>query len=182
MSTLGIIVLVIVSILFGFFINSVIFHAKQGVKLDRPAPGFYAELLDGSKIGFVEWSHPPHSLLLCFVSPSCAVCRQLAPYLDTLVETYPKTDLDVVVIGINGSKEEFIEWKKKLNINLQIAVDVDGLSKSRYTVYSLPVVFQISSGGLVKLIHTGFRPGDDIKFETLFKERAERFKQLQHSS
>ena len=64
MSVLGIIVLVIVSILLGVFINAVIYYSKQGAKLGRPAPGCYAELLDGSKIGFMEWDRPPQSLLL----------------------------------------------------------------------------------------------------------------------
>ncbi len=177
MSTLGIIVLVIVSILFGFFINSVIYHAKQGAKLEGPAPGFYAELLDGSKIGYLEWDRSPHSLLLCFVSPSCTVCRRLIIFLNQLVVAYPKTDMDVVVIGVNGSKKDFEEWKSSLNISLKIAVDVDGISKMRYAIYSLPAIYRISSGGLVKMIHTGFRPGDDVKFETLFKDRVKRVKQ-----
>jgi thiol-disulfide isomerase/thioredoxin len=181
MSTLGIIVLVIVSTLLGFFINSVIYHARQGAKLGGPAPGFYAELIDGSKIGYLEWDRPPHSLLLCFVSPRCTVCRRLVVFLNQLVETYPTTDMDVVVIGINGSKKEFEKWKSSLNITLKITVDVDGISKMRYAVYSLPVIYRISSGGLVKMIHNGFHPGDDVKFETLFKERVERVKNLSHS-
>ncbi|MBC8322367.1 MAG: redoxin domain-containing protein [Candidatus Marinimicrobia bacterium] len=182
MSTLGIIVLIIVSILIGFFINSVLYHARLGAKLEEPAPGFYAELLDGSKIGFMEWDRPPQSLLLCFVSPSCVVCRRLSPFLNELVETYPNTEMDVIIIGINGEKNEFKKWKESLNLNVRVAVDVDGISKMRYAVYSLPAVFQISSVGLIKMIHTGFRPGDDVKFENLFKERAEHFKQLQHLS
>ncbi len=169
MSSLGIIVLVIVSILFGFFINAVIYHSKQGAKLGGPAPGFYAELLDGSKIGFIEWDRPPQSLLLCFVSPRCTVCRQLVPYLDELVEKYPKTKMDVIIVGINGDNAEFKKWKESLKLKIKVAVDVDNISKMRYAVYSLPAVYRISSGGLVKMIHTGFRPGDDVMFKNLFK-------------
>ncbi|RMF06251.1 MAG: hypothetical protein D6762_09835, partial [Candidatus Neomarinimicrobiota bacterium] len=65
MSTLGVIVLVIVSVLFGFFINSVIYHARQNVKVGAPAPGFQLELLDGTQIGHADWDRPPHPVMLC---------------------------------------------------------------------------------------------------------------------
>jgi hypothetical protein len=73
MSVLGIIVLVIVSILLGVFINAVIYYSKQSAKLGRPAPGCYAELLNGSKIGFMEWDRPPQSLLLCCIITVCSL-------------------------------------------------------------------------------------------------------------
>ncbi|NOZ04220.1 MAG: redoxin domain-containing protein [FCB group bacterium] len=169
MSTLGIIVLVIISILAGFFINSIVYYAKQKVKIDRPAPGFYAELLEGDKIGLGEWEKPPKPILLCFVSPHCNACRRLAQLLEELKNKYKDAGIDVILLGINGSKEDFIKWKDSLKIDLPIAVDINNTSKIHYVIYSLPAVFYISSEGLIKMIHTGFRTGDDEKLAGLFK-------------
>ncbi len=174
MSTLGIIVLVIISILAGFFINSVIYYAKQKVKIGEPAPSFYAELLGGNKIGLGKWEKPPNPILLCFISPHCSVCRRLARYLEELNTKYKQAGIDVILLGINGSKEDFIRWKKVSQIDLPIAVDINGTSKVHYVVYSLPAVFYISSGGIIKMMHTGFKAGDDEKLAALFKKRLDK--------
>ncbi|UCD38954.1 MAG: redoxin domain-containing protein [Fidelibacterota bacterium] len=169
MSSLGIIVIVIISVLAGFFINSVIYHAREGVKVGRPAPAFTGELLDGARVSQADWSRKPKPLLLCFVSPLCSACRRLAPFLDNLAKTYPKAGLNVLLLGIGGTSEDFQRWKSELDIALPVAVDVDGADKLRYAVYSLPAVFLISEGGIVQMIRTGFRPRDEQKYRDLFR-------------
>jgi peroxiredoxin len=171
MTSLGIIVLVIISVLVGFFINSVIYHAKEGVKVGRPAPAFTGVLLDGTRISQADWNRKPKPLLLCFVSPMCSVCRRLAPFLDQLVKAHPKAELNVLLLGLGGRREDFQHWKDELQLDLPIAVDVDGTDKLRYAVYSLPAVYLISTGGIVQMIRTGFRPRDEEKYRELFKRR-----------
>tara|TARA_Y100000310_G_scaffold97576_1_gene95198 strand:+ start:5709 stop:6266 length:558 start_codon:yes stop_codon:yes gene_type:complete len=170
-STLGIIVLVIVSVLLGFFINSVIYYAKQGMKVGAPAPAFSAKLLDGTRISQTDWDRPSRPLLLCFMSPRCVACRRLAPFLNGLNREYPDADLDVLILGINGSRADFKRWRDSLSLNLQVAVDEDGTTRQRYSVYSLPAGFLISAGGVVKQTYRGYRAGDDEMFEALFRER-----------
>jgi len=174
MTPLGIIVLVIVSILIGFFVNSIIYHARQNVKIGAPAPGFYGEFLDGSKIGHSDWDRPPNPILLCFVSLQCSVCKVMAPFLDELSKKYKSAGVKVVFMGINGSHDEFKKWQTKLKLSLPVAVDVNEASKNRYAVYSLPALYYITSGGLILFKHTGFRPGDEVKLEDVFIKRMER--------
>lgn len=170
MSTLGIITLVIISILLGFFINAVIYYARQGVKVGDPAPGFYAELLDGSPIGHSTWKRPPNPILLCFVSPKCMVCRRMAILLDELNSKYPKANLDVILLGIHHEGEKFKTWEEDLNIHLPLAIDKKGTSKMRYMIYSLPAIFYISTDGIIQKIHKGFHEGDDEMLESIFRE------------
>ncbi len=172
MSTLGIIVLVIISGLLGFFLNSVFFYAKQNVKVGDAAPGFYAELLDGSLIGNSIWKRAPNPILLCFVSPKCAVCRGMALYLKELSEKYPQSSLDVILLGVSGDTKLFEKWKNELNIPFPVGVDINGTSKIRYTVYSLPILFLISSDGIIQYIQRGFRESDEPKLNKLFKENS----------
>lgn len=174
MSTLGIIVLVIISVLVGFFINSVLFYSKQEVKKGQPAPSFYCQNLDGKKWGRKEWSRPPRPIFLMFISPSCTVCRRLVQFIDELSKEYPHANLDILVMGINGSIETFASLKKSLNVDLNFAVDIDGVSKMHYAIYALPIVFYISSGGLIKKKYRGFRAGDDEEYRKLFKERSKK--------
>ncbi|UCH09550.1 MAG: redoxin domain-containing protein [Fidelibacterota bacterium] len=170
MTSLGIIVLVIISVLVGFFINSVIYHAREGVKVGRPAPAFTGELLDGSRVSQADWNRTPQHMLLCFVSPMCSVCRRLAPFLDTLNKTYSDAELNVLLLGIGGNREVFRRWKDDLQIELPVAVDVDGTDRLRYAVYSLPAIFLISPGGIVQMVRTGFRSRDEDKYKTLFQK------------
>jgi peroxiredoxin len=171
MTSLGIIVIIIISVLVGFFINSVIYHAKEGVKVGRPAPAFTGELLDGARVSQADWNRKPRPLLLCFVSPMCSVCRRLAPFLDQLVKSNPKAELNVLLLGLGGNREDFQRWKDELNIDLPVAVDVDGTDKLRYAVYSLPAVYLISEGGVVQMIRTGFRQRDEERYRELFQSR-----------
>lgn len=177
MSSLGIIILVIVSVLLGFFINSIIYHARTGVKIGKPAPGFVVERLDGERISHADWNRPPRPVLLCFVSPKCNVCRRMATYLQTLDEKYPHAEIDIFIIGINGTPDEFRQWKSNLNLNLDVATDPDDTTKLKYAVYALPAAFLISSGGLVRHIQNGFRPDDDKILEKLYLDRLSRMEQ-----
>lgn len=170
MTTLGIIVLVIISVLAGFFIHSVIYHAREEVKAGQPAPAFTGELLDGSRITQADWNRTPRPLLLCFVSPRCNACRRLAPYLNRLSRKYAKAELNILLMGLGGTHDDFVKWKNALDIDLPIAVDVEGTDKLRYAVYSLPAIFLISAGGIVEEIRTGFKEGDQRKFESLFQK------------
>ncbi len=172
MSSLGIIILVIISVLIGFFINSILFYAKQDLKVGKPAPSFYCQNLDGKKWGRKEWSRPPRPIFLVFISPSCSVCRRLVKYIDELVKEFPDAKLDVLVMGINGTIDVFSELKKSLNVELNFAVDVDGVSRMHYMIYALPMVYYISSGGIIKKKHRGFKAGDDEKYRKLFRKRS----------
>ncbi|NQV37309.1 MAG: redoxin domain-containing protein [Candidatus Marinimicrobia bacterium] len=174
MSVLGIIVLVIVSILIGFFINSIFFYAQQDLKEGKPAPSFYCQNLDGEKWGRKAWSRPPRPIFLVYISPSCVVCRRLVRFIDELSKEYPDANLDILVMGINGSIKTFAELKEKLNVDLKFAVDIDGVSKMHYAIYSLPMVFLISSGGLIKKKYRGFRAGDDVVYRKLFKKKSKK--------
>jgi len=174
MSTLGIIVLIIISVLLGFFINAVIYHAKRNIKVGAPAPGFQLELLDGTKIGHADWDRPPHPVMLCFVSPRCSACRTMAPILDELAKKYAHAKIDVILHGINGSRKEFETWKRELKLSLPVALDPADVTRMKYAVYSLPSIYFISSGGLVRYIHHGFRPSDEKVLEKMFIERLKR--------
>ncbi|MFQ6605582.1 MAG: TlpA family protein disulfide reductase [Fidelibacterota bacterium] len=176
MSVLGTVVLVIISVLAGFFIHAVIFYAKQEVKEGKPAPSFYVESLDGKRWGQKEWSRPPRPILLIFISPGCSVCRRLVRFIDDLTQEYPTADLDIILVGINGDRNSFSQLKKQLNTNLNLAIDVDGVSKAHYGFYSLPMVFYISGGGIIKKKIRGFRPGDDTKYRALFRKRVKKTK------
>ncbi len=182
MSTLGILVLVIASVLLGFFINSVVYHARSGVKVGGPAPGFVVERLDGKRIGQADWNRPPQPVILCFVSPKCNVCRRLTLYLQSLDEKYPEAEIDIIIVGLNGSPEEYRQWKRSLNLKLDVATDTDNTTKVKYAIYALPTAFFISSGGLVRHIQHGFRAYDDQVLEKLYLDRLERMEQRRRAA
>lgn len=174
MSTLGILVLVIVSVLLGFFINSVIYHVRSGVKVGKPAPGFVLQSLDGRQIGHTDWNRPPRPIILCFVSPKCNACRRIATFFQTLNDKYPEAEIDVILVGMHGNVDEFYAWKDSLKLSLEVAIDPDNTTKLKYAIYSLPTVCFISSGGLVRHLSHGFKPTDDTLLEQMYFKRLER--------
>ena len=182
MSTLGIIVLVIVSVLVGFFINSIIYHARNGVKIGKPAPGFFVETLTGEKVGHADWDRPPHPVLLIFVSPRCNTCRRLVQLLDELQIKYGKAEMDVIIVGINGDKKNFIEWAETLDLNLQMTIDPEDTIRHKFAVYSLPALYYISSGGIERNIHRGYKLNDDKIIEKMFINRIKRLESRRKSS
>lgn len=174
MSTLGILVLIIASVLLGFFINSVIYHAREGVKVGKPAPGFVLQNIDGGQIGHTDWNRPPRPIILSFVSPKCNACRRIATFFQYLNDKYPEAEIDVIMVGMHGSADEFRSWKNSLKLNLVVATDPDNTTKLKYAVYSLPSVCFISSGGLVRHLSHGFKPSDDTVLEQLYLDRLDR--------
>ncbi len=171
MTTLGIIVIVIISVLLGFFLRSVIYYAKQGAKVGATAPAFYGQLLDGSQIGSTEWMMPNHPILLVFISHKCNACKRMVLALDRLKKKYPRTDIDVLLMGANAGPEIFGPWKESLVIDLPLALDPSGVSQEHYGVYSLPAAFYISTKGLIRWNHRGFKQGDEEILKKAFKRR-----------
>ncbi|MFQ6613416.1 MAG: TlpA family protein disulfide reductase, partial [Fidelibacterota bacterium] len=106
----------------------------------------------------------------------CSACRALAPVLDSLAQKYAHAKIDVIFHGINGTREEFEKWKSELNLSLPVALDPADVTRMNYAVYSLPSIYFISSGGLVRYIHHGFRPADEKILKKMFKERLKRMK------
>ncbi len=152
------------------------------MKLGGPAPGFFVETLEGEKIGHADWDRPPHPVLLIFISPNCNACRRMVPDLESIAEKHKNALLDIILLGINGSKEEFISWRQKLNVTLPIAIDSSDTVRHNYSVYSLPTIFYISAGGLVRHKHTGYKQDDDKLLEKMFKDRLKRLEEYQNSN
>ncbi|RMF08445.1 MAG: TlpA family protein disulfide reductase [Candidatus Neomarinimicrobiota bacterium] len=97
--------------------------------------------------------------------------------MDSLAKKYAHAQIDVILLGINGTREEFAQWKTDLGLSLPVALDPHDITRMKYGVYSLPTIYFISSGGLVRYIHRGYRPDQDKKvLKKMFKQRLKRMK------
>jgi len=97
-------------------------------------------------------------VLLDFWASWCAPCAQSFPWLDTLQKTL--LDRGFTVLGVNVDKQ-----RKKADAFLAahpatfpVAFDAKGEAASAYTLPGMPTSCLVDRQGVLRRVHTGFRP------------------------
>jgi thiol-disulfide isomerase/thioredoxin len=105
--------------------------------------------------------------LLDFWASWCSACRQMAPVLNDLSDTFGPQGL--VVVGLTDDTEEAAlaaVRKQKIRYSIGAATSVDTIKD--YAVSALPTFFLVDKKGVIQSAHLGIT--DKADFEALIKK------------
>ena len=132
----------------------------------EPAPEFNLVARKGqaAQLG----AYMGHVVLVDFWATWCEPCRLSFPQYQALSSRHGK---DLVVLGISEDDEDagidrFIE---ETGASFPVAWDGDKSLAQRYRINSMPTLFIIDKNGLVRYVHSGFRPGDENQIDNAIK-------------
>lgn len=112
-------------------------------------------------------------LLLDFWSVFCQSCLQQMPFIKELHRRYAPEGLEIV--GVNTDffpKERILAFMQKTGLELPYPLihDRDQSLSKLFAVEALPVLVLIDSAGWIRMVHLGYRPGDEPEIERRVKK------------
>jgi cytochrome c biogenesis protein CcmG, thiol:disulfide interchange protein DsbE len=123
-----------------------------------PAPGFSLPARGGASASLHE--HSGKVVLVDFWATWCEPCRASFPRYQALLDRYSGR---VAVLGISEDDEEqgIDRFAEETGVGFPLAWDGDKSVAQRYQISGMPTLFIIDQQGLVRFVHSGFRPGDE---------------------
>lgn len=147
------------------------------VEVGQPYFDFSAPALGGGAITLSE-TLGRGAVLLQFWSVTCVPCLEEFPLLARLQAEYGRLGLQVLGVNIdNGGPTRLRETleTRKLVFPYPVALDPDRAVSVRYAPWAVPVTVLIDRTGVVRAVHTGYKPALAAVIEREVRELLERW-------
>lgn len=94
--------------------------------------------------------------LVIFITPECEPCQAELPYISTIAQKY-KNDIKVIVIALNASESDLINFSDKFNLSSELAIGGEVLAKS-INIEALPTIIISDKNGNKVRTYLGLAP------------------------
>ena len=129
-------------------------HDIRTGTVGKPAPAFTLERLDGTgRVALSELSGKV--VVVNFFASWCAPCLQENPSLVRVYERYRGSDVVLVGINLQESRENSLAYVRRLGIGWTTLSDDDGRVALSYGVFGPPETFFIGPDGVIAGRHIG---------------------------
>ena len=136
--------------------------------INKPAKKFeLPDLSSGKKVSLDEFAG--RVVYLDFWASWCKPCVESFPKLDELHKKYRDRGFDVIAINLDQKKDKALEFIQKLPVSYTLLYDKSATVAMKYKVQAMPSSYFIDKKGVIRLTHSGFRPGDEDKIEKAVK-------------
>jgi peroxiredoxin len=125
-----------------------------------PAPNWQLADTEGKKLSMA--SLKGKIVLLDITSTSCPACELSVGPLNNLHQKYKGTNVVVLSINLDDTKETILKFKSKNNIHYPIYLD-GKLIKAKYHISAIPVFYIVDQQGVIKQAYEGFFEGFEEK-------------------
>jgi thiol-disulfide isomerase/thioredoxin len=135
--------------------------------LNKPAPSFVVTDLNGARMNLNDLGKV---ILIDFWATWCGPCREIAPVIISLYETYSDQGLVVLGIAVNDTQRAVEKYVKDNGIPYPIIAafskDDTPLAKivQDYGVRAIPTLVLVDKSGIVRHVSVGTGP-DKAKFQ-----------------
>jgi peroxiredoxin len=131
------------------------------------APGFRLSGLDGAEVS-IE-SYRGRKVLLVFAGSACAGCSHLAQCVSQICDTWPREQVEVLVIVSRESDAVIREWAADNRIKCRVLLDTQGQAADLYRPAGLPAAYFIDTYGRIKIKRTDIGNNCGTEIDTLLR-------------
>lgn len=127
----------------------------------QTVPNCQAEMPNtGAKLDFNAYKGKV--VLVDFWATWCPPCKQSMPFLNGLRNEKHKEGFEIVAINVDENSEEAKQFLTENPVDYTTAFDPSGNCPGAFDVKAMPSSYLIDKTGTIRLVHLGFRDGDDI--------------------
>ncbi len=177
---------ILIKFIIGFTLLVAAVSAQEGVVLvpSDPAPTFFLRTLEGENFFLSKEIKADSPIILAFYATWCVPCRLEIPALEKMMADETLKDVRLFYVNVGGlmasdedgnfvkqreEAEKVTRHKAQFNMTHPILIDKYAMTAQKYGAESLPTLIVIGGDGIIKYVHHGYKPGDEIILMDLLK-------------
>jgi len=137
-----------------------------------PAPTFTLASRAGQDVSLAQYKG--QVVMLNFWASWCGPCRQEMPLLESIYKKYNKMGFTMIGVNVEPDSNAANQWLRATPVSFPILYDRDSKVSKLYDVAGMPSTVIIDRSGKVRVLHRGFKPGDENEYldsiRTLIRE------------
>ncbi|HEV3179676.1 MAG TPA: TlpA disulfide reductase family protein [Steroidobacteraceae bacterium] len=137
-----------------------------------PAPPFSLVSRSGADVSLAQYKG--QVVMLNFWASWCGPCRQEMPLLESIYRKYNRMGFVLLGVNVEPDSQAANEWLKQTPVSFPILYDKDSRVSKLYDVAGMPSTVIIDRGGKLRVLHRGYKPGDENEYldsiRTLIRE------------
>lgn len=115
-------------------------------------------------------------VMINFWATWCGPCRQEMPHLESMYKKYNKMGFTLLGVNVEPDSKAANDFlAKQTPVTFPILYDTESKVTSLYNVNSMPSTVFVDRKGNVRLLHRGYKPGDENEYldqiRTLIREK-----------
>ncbi|MBV9345616.1 MAG: TlpA family protein disulfide reductase [Gammaproteobacteria bacterium] len=128
-----------------------------------PAPQFTLGSREGKEISLTQFHG--QVVMLNFWASWCGPCRQEMPLLESIYKKYGKMGFVLLGVNVEPDSQAAQDWLKQTPVSFPILFDKDSKVSKLYEVAGMPSTVIIDRAGKVRMLHRGYKPGDENEYQ-----------------
>jgi peroxiredoxin len=132
------------------------------VDTNAPAPDFTLNAQGGKQVELTQFKG--QVVMLNFWASWCGPCRQEMPLLDSIYKKYNKLGFTMIGVNVEPDSKAANDWLKQTPVSFPILYDTQSKVSTLYGVSGMPSTVIVDRKGNVRMIHHGYKPGDEEEY------------------
>jgi peroxiredoxin len=137
-----------------------------------PAPTFTLASSGGSEVSLAQYKG--QVVMINFWASWCGPCREEFPLLDSIYKKYSRMGFTLLGVNVEPDSQAANAWLKQTPVSFPILYDKDSKVSKLYDVAGMPSTVLIDRSGKLRMLHRGYKPGDENEYldsiRTLIRE------------
>ncbi|MEP7245104.1 MAG: TlpA disulfide reductase family protein [Gammaproteobacteria bacterium] len=134
------------------------------MKSSAPAPDFSLEARGGKTINLSQFKG--QVVMINFWATWCGPCRQEMPLLESIYKQYNKAGFTLLGVNVEPDSKPAEDWLKQTPVSFPVLFDKQSKVSKLYEVSGMPSTVIVDRKGKVRVIHHGYKPGDENEYMT----------------
>jgi peroxiredoxin len=127
-----------------------------------PAPQFTLDSRSGQPVSLAQYQG--QVVMLNFWASWCGPCRQEMPLLDSIYRKYKPMGFTLIGVNVEPDSKAANDWLKQTPVSFPILYDKESKVSKLYDVEGMPSTVIIDRTGKVRVLHRGYKPGDEDQY------------------
>lgn len=132
-----------------------------------PAPDFTLASKEGGNVRLQE--QLGNVVLINFWASWCAPCREELPYLEALQQEYADLGFTILAVNVDQDPAKAEVLLQDIEVTFPVLFDVNDKVSRLYDVQAMPTTVIVDRDGNQRLLHYGYKSGDEIKYKQAVK-------------
>jgi thiol-disulfide isomerase/thioredoxin len=132
-----------------------------------PAPDFTLASKEGGNVRLQE--QLGNVVLINFWASWCGPCREELPYLEELQQEYADLGFTILAVNVDEDPSKADILLNDIPVSFPVLFDVNDEVSKLYDVQAMPTTVIVDRDGNQRLLHHGYKSGDEMKYKQAVK-------------